>query len=396
MTAARITVSPLVVHIVRRLAVGGMENGLVNLINHMPGNRYRHAIVCLTEATDFKDRIDNKAIPVIELKQTNGHDPRIHLRVWRTLRALGADIVHTRNLPTIEFQLAAALAGVRARIHGEHGRDMYDLDGKSFKYNLLRKTLRPFVGRYIAVSRDLEQWLLATVGVKRERLMQIYNGVDTEKFKPRGSRREFPGPEGWLKANSFLVGTAGRVAAVKDQITLVRAFIHLVQSSSIAQERARLIIVGDGPLRQPVLELLRNARLQGAAWLPGERTDVAVLMRAMDLFVLPSLREGISNTILEAMATGLPIVATNVGGNPELVDPNLTGYLVPHSDPIQMANAMRRYIEDPSIAVRHGTSGLEKAKTRFSMEAMVNGYLGVYDSVLRTKESAAITLARVS
>ena len=209
MTAARTIVSPLVVHIVRRLAVGGMENGLVNLINHMPGNRYRHAIVCLTEATDFKDRIDNKAIPVIELKQTNGHDPRIHLRVWKTLRALGPDIIHTRNLPTLEFQLAAALAGVRGRIHGEHGRDMYDLDGKNFKYNLLRKALRPFVGRYIAVSRDLEQWLLATVGVKRERITQIYNGVDTEKFKPRGSRRDFPGPEGWLKANSFLVGTAG-------------------------------------------------------------------------------------------------------------------------------------------------------------------------------------------
>jgi sugar transferase (PEP-CTERM/EpsH1 system associated) len=362
----------------------------------MPGNRYRHAIVCLTEATDFKDRIDNKTIPVIELKQANGHDPRIHLRLWRTLRALGPDIVHTRNLPTIEFQLVAALAGVRGRIHGEHGRDMYDLDGKSFKYNLLRKALRPLVGRYIAVSRDLEQWLLATVGVKRERITQVYNGVDTEKFKPRSSRREFPCPEGWLKANSFLVGTAGRMEAVKDQLTLVRAFIDLVQSSSTARERARLIIVGDGPLRQPALELLRNAGLQGAAWLPGERTDVAVLMRAMDLFVHPSLREGISNTILEAIATGLPVVATNVGGNPELVEPDVTGYLVPHSDQIQMANAIRRYIEDPSIAVRHGMAGLEKVKTRFSMEAMVNGYLGVYDSVLRTKESPAITFARVS
>jgi sugar transferase (PEP-CTERM/EpsH1 system associated) len=395
-TAARTIVSPLVVHIVRRLAVGGMENGLVNLINHMPGNRYRHAIVCLTEATDFKDRIDNKAIPVIELEQTNGHDPRIHLRVLRTLRALGADIIHTRNLPTLEFQLAAALAGVRGRIHGEHGRDVYDLDGKNFKYNLLRKALRPFVGRYIAVSRDLEDWLLATVGVKRERITQIYNGVNTEKFKPRGSRRDFPGPGGWLKPDSVVVGTVGRMEAVKDQITLVRAFIHLVQSSSIARERARLIIVGDGSLRQPAVELLRNAGLQDAAWLPGERTDVAVLMRAMDLFVLPSLREGISNTILEAMATGLPIVATNVGGNPELVDPNVTGYLVPHSDPIQMANAIQRYIDDPSIAARQGKAGLEKAQTRFSMEAMVNGYLGVYDSVLRTKESAAIALARVN
>src|SRR5262245_52787922 len=119
-----------------------MENGLVNLINHMPANRFRHAIVCLTEATDFKDRISNKAIPVIELKQTSGKDLRIHIRVWSTLRELGADVIHTRNLPTLEFQFTAALAGVRGRIHGEHGRDVYDLDGKNFKYNLLRKALR--------------------------------------------------------------------------------------------------------------------------------------------------------------------------------------------------------------------------------------------------------------
>jgi sugar transferase (PEP-CTERM/EpsH1 system associated) len=386
----------MVVHIVHRLAVGGMENGLVNLINHMAHHRYRHAIVCVTEATDFKRRIENRAIPVIELKQFNGRDPRIHIQVWKALRALDPEIVHTRNLPTLEFQWTAALAGVRGRIHGEHGRDMYDLDGKNVKYNLLRKAIRPFVGRYIAVSRDLEQWLLSTIGVRRERVTQIYNGVNTEKFQPRGSRREFAGPEEWLKADSFVVGSVGRMEAVKDQLTLVRAFIQLVQSSSAARERARLLIVGDGTLRQPALELLRNAGLQDAAWLPGERTDVAVLMRAMDLFVLPSIREGISNTILEAMATGLAIVATNVGGNPELVDPGATGALVPHGDPVAISNAIQHYMEDPSIAARQGKAGLEKIQARFSMKAMVDGYLGVYDAALRTRENAVRTHVQVS
>ena len=393
--AIRTIVSPLVVHIVRRLAVGGMENGLINLINHMAHNCYRHAIVCLTEATDFKDRIDNKSIPVIELKQTSGHDPRIHVRVWKILQALGADIVHTRNLPTIEFQLAAALAGVHGRIHGEHGRDMYDLDGKNLKYILLRKAIRPFIGRYVAVSRDLEQWMLATVGAKRERITQIYNGVDTDKFKPRGSLRDFPVPKGWLKPDSLVVGSVGRMEAVKDQLTLVRAFIHLVRTGPAARESARLMIVGDGALRQPAFELLRNAGLQIAAWLPGERQDIPELMRAMDVFVLPSLREGISNTILEAMATGLPIVATNVGGNPELVDVGATGDLVPHSDPVAMSNAIQRYMEDPPMAARQGKAGLEKVQTRFSMKAMVDGYLGVYDAALRTRENAVRTPVRV-
>jgi glycosyltransferase involved in cell wall biosynthesis len=172
--------SPLIVHIIHRLAVGGMENGLVNLINHMAHHHYRHAIICITEATDFKKRIEDRAIPLIEFKHFNGRDPRIHIGVFKALRSLDADIVHTRNLPTLEFQWTAALAGVRGRIHGEHGRDMYDLDGKNAKYNLLRKAVRPFVGWYIAVSRDLEQWLLSTVGARRDRVTQIYNGVDTE------------------------------------------------------------------------------------------------------------------------------------------------------------------------------------------------------------------------
>jgi sugar transferase (PEP-CTERM/EpsH1 system associated) len=390
MNAAGAIASPLVVHIVHRLAVGGMENGLINLINHMPGNHYRHAIVCLTEATDFKDRIENKAIPVIELKQTNGHDPGIHFRVWRALRALGADIIHTRNLPTIEFQLVAALAGVHGRIHGEHGRDMYDLDGKNFKYNMLRKALRPFVGHYIAVSRDLEQWLLKTIGVKRDRITQIYNGVNTDKFKPRGSRRDFPGPEGWLKADSFVVGSVGRMEAVKDQITLVRAFIHLVQSSPAARERARLVVVGDGALRQHLLEVLRAAGLQDTAWLPGERKDVAEIMRAMDLFVLPSLREGISNTILEAMATGLPVVATNTGGNPEIVTAGEMGDLVPHSNPAAMAQAIANYFSQTDRAWNYGRNARRKVERQFSMEAMVKGYLHAYDNAFHQRQTETL------
>ena len=116
-----------------------MENGLVNLVNRTPENRYRHAIVCLTEATDFKKRINNKTIPVIELKQTNGHDPRIHLRVYRTLRMLGADIIHTRNLSTLEFQLVAALAGV-------------ELEGRPWRLEAMAtEPLRPVLGPALAL-----------------------------------------------------------------------------------------------------------------------------------------------------------------------------------------------------------------------------------------------------
>jgi sugar transferase (PEP-CTERM/EpsH1 system associated) len=374
--------SPLIVHIIQRLAIGGMENGLVNLINHMAHYRYRHAIICITEATDFKKRIENRAIPVIDLKHFNSRDPRIHIQIWKALRSLDADIVHTRNLPTLEFQWTAALAGVHGRIHGEHGRDMYDLDGKNVKYNLLRQAVRPFVGRYITVSLDLEQWLLSTVGARRDRVTQIYNGVDIDKFRPRSAIRTYPGPASIFGATSFVVGTVGRMEEVKDPLNLVRAFLQIIQSNRKAHKRLRLVMIGDGSLRRAAWELLRTAHAEHFAWLPGDRDDVSDLLKSMDLFVLPSLREGISNTVLEAMATGLPVIATNVGGNPELVDNN-TGMLIPHSDSAATAGAIQTYLDDPGKVSSQGRAGRERVGQLFSMDKMVAGYLNTYDLVLR-------------
>jgi sugar transferase (PEP-CTERM/EpsH1 system associated) len=383
---------PLIAHVIQRLAVGGMENGLVNLINHMPEQRYGHAIICLSDSTAFRSRIRSSDVQVIELHKPPGHDPGVYLRLWRSLRELKPDVVHTRNLPALEFQFIAALAGIKARIHSEHGRDVHDLDGRSRKYSALRKAMRPFVQHYAAVSRDLEEWLIGTVGIPRRRVTQIYNGVRADLFQPLRGRRNPIGPEDFMSQDSFVIGTVGRLEIVKDQLTLVRAFIHLLKTDSRMRERLRLVIIGAGSLRQPAFELLRAASAEELAWLPGEREDVPEMMRTFDLFVLPSLREGISNTILEAMASGLPVLATRVGGNPELVLENITGTMVAPSDPFEMAEAINAYYRDPDKAAMQGSEGRRRIESCFSMEAMVAGYLNVYDSVLfgrRKTETAA-------
>jgi glycosyltransferase involved in cell wall biosynthesis len=172
---------------------------------------------------------------------------------------------------------------------------------------------------------------------------------------------------------------------IKDQLTLVRAFLHLLDNEPGAREVLRLVIIGDGLLLEEARQLLRAAGAGQVAWLPGERADIPDMMRGLDLFVLPSLREGISNTILEAMASGLPVVATRVGGNPELVEEGRTGMLVPPSDPVALAQAIRTYLVDKGQLIRHGQAGRRRAEARFSMEAMVNAYLGVYDAVLNGK-----------
>jgi glycosyltransferase involved in cell wall biosynthesis len=144
-------------------------------------------------------------------------------------------------------------------------------------------------------------------------------------------------------------------------------------------------MIGDGPLRLQAQKLLREIGAEALAWLPGERDDIRELMRAFDLFVLPSIAEGISNTILEAMATGLPVIATRVGGNPEVVVDGETGVLVSPSDPIAMANSIRTYVQNPELRLRHGKAARKRAVEHFSIEKMVEGYLSVYDEVLRER-----------
>lgn len=376
---------PLIVHVIYYLGVGGMENGLVNLINKMPTGSYRHAIICLTEHTEFANRISRDDVDIYALHMKKGKDLSIYPKLYKLLRKLQPDIIHTRNLAALEAHLPAFLAGVPGRVHGEHGRDVFDLHGVNWKYNLLRKLMRFLVHHYIAVSHDLAAWLRDTVRVPAQRVTQIYNGVDTQKFLPRTTTRIGYGPDTFADDNNIVIGTVGRMAEVKDQLTLARAFVRLVEMLPAQRDHLRLMMIGDGPLKDQVAEILNNADVSQQVWLPGERDDIPQLLQMMDIFVLPSLGEGISNTILEAMSTGLPVVATAVGGNSELVDDGTTGRLVPAGQADQMAQAIRRYIEQPDIRREHGKAGREKVETKFSISSMVEGYRSVYDDLMQAR-----------
>lgn len=375
------TDTPLIAHVLYRFDVGGLENGVVNLINRIPEDRYRHVIVALSDYTDFRRRL-NRDVPVYALHKREGKDWGLHWRLYRLFRALKPDIVHTRNLNALEAQFPAWLAGVKGRIHGEHGWDVHDLDGASRKYRLWRRAFRPFVHRYIPLSLHLADYLMNEVDVASVRVRCICNGVDTAKFHPpHGGRDSLP--EGrFAGSDAIVIGTVGRMEQVKDQMTLARAFALLLEQRPELGARARLVMIGEGRLRTEVRTYLQQRGLEHLVWLPGQRDDTAALLRAMDVFVLPSLAEGISNTILEAMASGRPVVATNVGGNAELVDHERTGVLVPRDDPAAMAEALGRYVEDGELRRMHGVNGRERALARFSLDGMVDQYMQVYDAVL--------------
>lgn len=372
---------PLIAHVVYRFDTGGLENGVANLINRLPCESYRHAVVALTDVTDFRARIRRNDVRFIALNKRPGHGIRLFPRLFRLFRELEPAIVHTRNLAALEASVPAWLAGVPIRVHGEHGRDMGDLDGTNRKYRRIRRLYRPFVSQYVALSKDLERSLRGTIGDDTRPIAQIYNGVDTARFAPVPDVRARIGGCPFTDDDFWLVGTVGRLQQVKDQVTLAEAFVRAVKRGP-ARARMRLVIVGDGPLKARVEAVLDAAGMRQLAWLPGERDDVPEILSGLDCFALPSLAEGISNTILEAMACGLPVVATRVGGNPELVEHGMTGQLVPPANAEAMATALLHYFEDPVLARRHGRAGRHAVVQRFSLDRMVTDYLSLYQGLI--------------
>nr|WP_305908402.1 glycosyltransferase [Methylomarinum sp. Ch1-1]MDP4521231.1 glycosyltransferase [Methylomarinum sp. Ch1-1] len=247
---------PLIAHIIYSLGVGGLENGVVNLINRMPEDQYRHAIICIKHSTDFSNRLQRADVEIYELNKKEGHDWRSFITMYRLLRRLQPAIVHTRNLATIEYQLPAFLAGVKCRIHGEHGWDVFDPDGANKKYQLLRRLLGLLIQRFIPLSEHLQAYLESKVGIDPNKIFRICNGVDTEKFYPVEHKSPLKDCPFAFKDSYLYIGTVGRMHGVKDQMTLVKAFVELLETQPELTQTVRLVIIGDGPLREQAIRML--------------------------------------------------------------------------------------------------------------------------------------------
>jgi sugar transferase (PEP-CTERM/EpsH1 system associated) len=374
---------PLVVHLIYRLDIGGLETLLVDTINRMPAREYRHAVVCLTDYTDFARRITRPGVELFALHKRPGLGLGSHLALFKLLRRLRPAILHTYNLGTIEYAAVALLAGVPVRVHAEHGRDASDPHGSNRKHNLLRRLLVPVIDRYVPVSRDLERWLREVVGIPDARNRLIDNGVDTERFRAQPLPAD--PAEAWQQPGAFVIGTVGRLQDVKHHAGMVDAFIRLRALLPEQRDRLKLAIVGDGPLREQLERQVAAAGIGDAVFLAGARADVAPVMRSFSLFALSSIAEGTPVTLLEAMASELPVVATAVGGIPELVADGTTGTLVPPNDPERMAQALAAYVRDPALVRAHGAAARLRVEQKYSMAAMLASYLALYDGLCKTK-----------
>ncbi|WP_231864598.1 MULTISPECIES: glycosyltransferase family 4 protein [Sorangium] len=362
------------------LNVGGLERVVLRLLDRMARDRFAPVVCALQEPGALAEELARLGVPLVVLSRKPGLDPGLPLRLSAWLRREGIALVHTHNPgPHLYGALAAGLLRAAALpggggprvIHTKHGRN-YPKQKRKVLVNRLAAAL---TDRVVAVSDDARAVALEVEHVDPAKVVTILNGVDTDVFRPgdAGAARARLG----VPASGYHVGCVARLSPEKDHATLLDAFARL----RATRPDAHLTLIGDGP-RRPALEA-QAARLGlgGAVTFTGTRGDVAELLPAFDVFALASLTEGISLTLIEAAAAGLPIVATRVGGNPEIVVDGETGMLVPPGAPETLAGALE------AVAVREdraemGLRGRARVMERFGIDRMARAYEDLYDEVL--------------
>lgn len=364
-----------ILHILHSFNMGGLENGVVNLLNNSDQDMFEYEICCVTKSGRAALRL-KKRIPIYEMHKREGNDWRLIPKLARLMKNIKPNIVHTRNWGTVDGIVAARLARVRAVVHGEHGWNMDDPMGQNIRRRIARKLLSGMVNHFVAVSEDIKQWMIKSIGISNTKVSKILNGVNTDKFYS-GDNIGIRNSLGF-SSEDIVIGTVGRLDPIKDQSLLLQAFAYLNHD----KKNLRLLLVGDGPEKRNLESVKKTLPCSERIVLLGERDDVDKILSAFDLFVLPSRNEGISNTVLEAMATGLPVIATDVGGNPELVKDRDTGLLFPPGDCHALVDALNFYIEqNPHMIEIHGQNARDRAVREFSLKRMVKEYETLYKSL---------------
>ena len=357
-----------VLHVVLSMETGGLENGIVNLTNHSDQNDFVVDILCLRERGELADRITNPNSQVLFDENRDSSIMTATKKIYRAAKAGQYHIIHAHGFSTM---LATYLANMGLKdviiINGEHGTLYHD----SLKQRILQKFLFSRMDLNLTVSRDLKQKILTLFSVTKDNFKPIINGVDTERFKPRDKnaiRQTLSIPD-----DAIVIGSVGRLVAVKDFPTLIEAFAKLDTSSKL-----HLVLVGDGTERKSLESLVSQKDLTDRVTFTGRRDDVNEVVSCFDLFVLPSLSEGLSNTLLEAMSCGIPVLGSNVGGNPEIIDPDHSGYLFDVGNTEQLRELLQGIINDPEKLQTLSTTTRHHILDNHSLKNMVSNYEDTY------------------
>jgi len=362
------------VHVIDDLGLGGAQRQLVELLRGLDRRRFEVSVIALSQTKiAYADAIRQLGIPLTLIPHAGAWSWSMLNRLTRTLRSLRPRIVQTWLFTA---DLYGRLAATRSRVARIVSTVRSVEPDKPWHYILVDRVLRRRTHRFIVNAEAVGRMLAAREGVPRDRIELIYNGVDLAHWDPSkrdGVVRETLG----LRGERPLIGIVGRLAPVKDHETFLRAAALLVR----AMPQAQWVIVGEGPLRDSLERLRRALQLESCVHFMGAHARMEDVYVALDVVVVSSRYEGCSNVILEAMAMGKPVIATSVGGNPELITPR-TGVLVPPGDPQRLAQAMITLLNDPPRARDLGAAARREVEARFSLARMIDATQRCYETLL--------------
>jgi len=370
-------ISRTIVHLVHRLTVGGAEKVLVNLINGSSA-QLRHVVCSFFPADDFENEIDPERRFVVNLHKKQGNDVSIPQKIVKVCQKYQADVVHCQGWGTyFEGLLAAKVLQRHCRfIFAFRGKTVEDLGGVPLRRIWAQKIGTFFSDAIITPSEEMRLDYARLIGFDKEKITVISNGVDTGLFCPAPDRAESKTHFG-IPESAVVVGCVARFDPVKNLPGLLQAFADCHKTFPTSH----LLLVGDGSQMSTVREVIKQNGLEDVVTLTGRRTDVFRCLQAMNIYVQPSLYEGLSNTILEAMSTALPIIAQDVGGTREVVKDTINGFLLPPESKVGFVDAMASLLRDKQERQNMGLAGREIIEERFSMEKMVQSYDKLFTDV---------------
>ena len=363
---------PAILHVVISFSIGGLEKFVLDFIE-ITKDQYVHSVVCLENIGELALNNDNSNFFCLNIEE--GLKFNAIFQICRLIKDNRIDILHTHNE---KAQFYGSIAGFLSKIpvvHTKHGKNETNIKSR-IRNNLISR----FCSKIVAVSEDSAMQCIKEELINKCKVKTILNGINTDYFSPRKTSLAIKNLLD-IKGENVVFGIVARLAVVKDHATLLLACQILKKLGN----KFQLLVIGDGPLMSDLVSMVKSLELDSHVLFLGTRHDIQDILNILDIYVLSSISEGISLTLLEAMSCCLPVVATDVGGNPEVVIDGATGFIVPPKHPSLLAEKLLVLMKDSKLRKKMGNLGRERVVSHFSLSETANGYKKLYSEILNDK-----------
>jgi len=363
-----------IAHITFDMRIGGAERVIYNLVENTDRSKFDVSVLCLDQPVGpFGLRLKEKGYQISTLGRKPGFDLSLIRKVRDCIVSNKIDILHCHQYTPYVYGLMGSAFTKKKIVFTEHGR--FYPDKRKFKRTLVNPVLSRYTDRIIAISEATKDALVKFENISKDRIGVVYNGIEDGNRVPEKKenlRRSFG-----IGENGFVMGTAARLDSIKNHPMMIKGLKRIQQDSP----ETYLFIVGDGPERAGLETLVTELGLSSRVIFTGFREDTSFFYRMMDVFLLTSFSEGTAMTLLEAMAAGLPCIATGVGGNLEIVKEGETGFIIPSGDEKALTEKINLLIRDKKLREELGQACRKRFEENFTVKKMVKEYEKIYEEI---------------